>query len=428
MTRSVSSPVAAILVPVGQPLGVVVEDDGSTYLRVRIGPEIHRLDESSASMWNALHRTRPGTDRGIDRGLLAAVRPAAVTDPDREVDLLLDLGLVVEVAVSAPEVRQAFGDSYRLLPLQEILGNSDGEQHAHSLVAGGTHRTLAIDTPLRDVLIYAPREDDLYGTCYVRSGALAADEEWSRLSDPDAYLEHVLQHVHPLLERHAAYFDLALEPSPPRVHTAKAGDPGAELGAPEAIEDDSEDECLFAVGYPSGARYMWLGLESVNIRVGDDELELATDQAWLVWLAAHGKVDGLTVDDSEQTICAMARDAGVPAPIFEVDDQQLRGMVVRSGIGPELFQFAATHRLEPLLCGLGNSADEPDRYVLGIDPENPLVDLSAEQYAVWRDAHLSASLLDAARAAEDTIDLRQYLRVVQHLSVRHAAYIDQVRR
>lgn len=439
VTRSVSSPSAAVLLPLGQPLGSIVELDGGAHLRVRLGGEIYRLDEPSAVMWRTLHRPRPGTSRGIDRGLLQTLDLSAlgVPDPTAQVELLLDLGLAVELALTAPEVRQAFADGYRLLPLQNVLGNTESELGDFALLAGGTHRTVVVDAALRDVLIYGPRESDLYGTCYVRSGAFAAAEDLAELAEPDAFVEHVLSHVHALLDVHAAYFDLAITPDGDERARAARLDPASLLTGPgdgrrddDQRDDGDDDQGIYAVGFLAGARRMWLGLQSVNIRVAGQELELANDEAWLLWTAAHGVADGAGIDDREQAICDAARAAGAPSPIFDLDDQQQRGMVVRPDGASGLVEFAATHRLEPLLCGIGNTASDPATYRLGITEEQPLIELSEEEHAVWRDAHLSASLLDAAHAAGragSAADLREYLRVVQVLSLRRAAYIDRVR-
>ncbi len=410
--------------PLGQPLGEHRDADDERYLQVRLGGDIHRLDASAGALWSALHHTRPGTSRGIDRGLLPALDLAdrGVADPQRDLELLLDLGLVVELATAAPDQRLAFAESYRLLPLQTVLGNSETDLERFALVAGA-QQTVTVDAAMREVLVYAPRAADLYATCFVRSGAIGAAEGFESLGEPEAMVEHTLAAVHPLLAAHAAYFDVAIDAQADAEAAGRRCDPASvDVG-----EEHRGGTGIFPVGYQAGATYVWLGLESVRVRVGPAELELANEQAWLLWTAAHGVATADGIDDSEQAICDSAKAAGARSPIFDLDDQQQRGLVARPEGYAGLVELAATHRLEPLLAGLGEA---PDGQLLGGDPGRPVTVLNAEQYAVWRDAHLSASLLDAAYAAGragSARDLREYLRLVQLLLLRRAAYLDLVR-
>lgn len=428
MTTSVSSAGAAVLVPVGQPLGKILEPDGAAYYQIRLGADIFRLEMPEAVVWLALHGQRPGTTRGIDRGLLRELdlRERGVADPGPHLEVLLDLGLVIELDHSDPQSRRTFGESYRMLVLQTAVGNSAADPDGYTLTAGA-QPTITVDAALLDVLTYSPLHNDLADLSYVRSGPIGTEPEATALADPDALLEYLLGRLPLLLSVNAVYLDSAIDPDAARVAYQ------ASLERPAAVpvsDDDSTPYGLYAVGYQAGARYIWLGLEAVRVRIGYRQHELADEQAWAVWAAAHGVDDGQGVDDSEESICDSAARAGSLSPVHELDSQTERGLVVQPDGDRGLVEFASGHRLEALLAGLGNLADSPGTYYLGIDDDNLITAVPESAYQVWRDAPLSWSLLDAAYAAGragSVHELRDYLREVQLLCLRRAAYIDTVR-
>lgn len=428
MTPSVSSAEAATLLPVGQPLGKVIEPDGAAYYQVRLGTQVFRLEMREAVVWLALHAHRPGSTRGIDRGLLHQLDLAdrGVSDPTEDLELLLDLGLVVELDLADDATRRTFAESFRMVALQTVLGNTEQDLDAFTLIAG-SQPTVRVDAAIRDVVTHSVRHFDLHGACYVRSGSLGAWPDTAALSDPDTLLEHVTRHLPMLLAVNAVYLDVTVDPTAARSAYEASQDRAVTM---PTTDDDTTAYGLYAVGYPAGARYVSLGLESVNVRLGGQELELASAEAWIAWSAAHGVADGDGVDDSEEAIVQSARSAGAPAPVHDLDEQTTRGLIAQPDGDRELVAFAAGHRLEALMAGLGNTTDDPQQYWLGVNDDNLITKVPAAAYDIWRAAPLSWTLLDAAHAADragSVAQLREYLGDVQLLCLRRAAYIDRVR-
>ena len=422
MTTSVSSPDAALLIPVGQPLGAITERGEPTYYHVRLGTTIHRLELPEATVWLLLHSARPGTSRGMDRGLLAQVdlSERGVDDVAGELEHLLDLGLVIELPPGDKTAQTAFATSYRLLPLQFSIGNTPDDLDSFVLVAG-QQPTTRVDLPMLRTLATGLRAPSLAIACYTESGGIAVTLEDSRFDDPDYLAEHLVRSLHGVLGVHGAYLDLAID-----LDTDAAAPQG---GKPAEVTDDEVTESygVYARGYLEGARYIWLGLEGVIVALGGRELELKDEAAWFTWTAAHGVAAGDGVDDSIDAICASAREAGAPQPIFDVDDLTARQLIKQPQTSAELIELAAGNRLHPLLAGIGTGAEGGGDHQLGIDPERPVTTLPADAYEVWRTAPLSRTLLHAAHAAgrAGTVsELREYLRIVQLLCLRRAAFID----
>lgn len=415
--------------PVGQPFGTIHEPDGAAYYRVRLGVDIFRLEMPEAIVWLALHRAQPGGTECITRAQFVGLDLSAlgVTEPLPCLELLLDLGLVIEFDPNHGEWSRVFAESYRMLTLQTFNGNHP-DFPDHYLLEAGTHPTIAIHRPMWQIVAYAPRFGTLKGVCVAQSGVIGAEPETAELGDPATLASYVLGQVGVLLEAHAICFDVAILPEDiDRVY-------GAWMERPREVamtEDDTTPYGLCAIGYPLGQQFMWLGLEDVRVRVGLQALSLRNAKATAVWSTAHGVVIGQTVDDSEKAICAAVRQAGVFAPIHHLDDQTERGLIAQPEGDRELVEFAVNHRLEALLAGIGNTRRDPDTYILGVDRETLICSLPARAFHVWQNAPLSGTLLDAAYSdgrAGTAEELRGYLRDVQLVCARRAGYIDTVHR
>lgn len=370
----------------GRPLGTVVEGDGSSSYQVGLGSEVLRLEAPDAAAWLALHK------RGVSR-------------PLPQLGRLLDMGLAVEFAAGDDDARQAFAERFRMLALQPFLGNRP-QDLGHFMMGVGTRPTVTLGWPLREVVSHAARYGDLRGVCFVQSGVMELEPETAHLGDPDALVAHVLERAAPLLAVHAIHFDVAIDPYEARAaYEASAGRP-REV---PVTDDDTTPYGVYALGYPLGAQYMWLGLEAVRLRLGLVVHELPDERAWAVW------------EDARR---------GAPAAESDLAEQADRGLIARPCGDRALVEFAAGHRLETLLAGLGNTGSTPGTYHLGIG-DAPVTSVPEGAYRVWCDGPRSWTLLDAAHAAgrAGTVeDLRAYLQEVQLLCMRHAAYIDQVKR
>ncbi|WP_106848866.1 hypothetical protein [Blastococcus sp. Marseille-P5729] len=425
MTRA-SSPDVPVLIPLGQPLGKIFESDDEAHYQVRLGSEVYRLSMAEAAVWLQLHAARPGTLRGMDRGLLAALDiDRGAIDSSRGLELLLELGLVAEVQLGLPVARDSFAEAYRLLPLQTCIGNSEEASDVFTLAAGD-QRTVGVDAVLRQVLVSGPTEASLDSCCDILSGALSVAPETAELGTGQALVEFVLGRVHGPLSAHACYFDRAIELS---LATADAARESSATAQVTVDEDDRTEYGTYGVGYLAGARHGRFGLTGIDVRLGREMAELPDVASWLTWSYAHGFYeDGRLQDDPAQIIEAAGR-AGVDAAAGHLRHLSNTGLVQQPD-GAEVIEMAATHRFEPLLAGIGATPDEPGTFYLGVNADQVVTALTDAEYEVWRSAHLSESLLLAAKdagRADSVADLVDYLRDVQALTVKRAGYLDLVR-
>jgi hypothetical protein len=196
-------------------------------------------------------------------------------------------------------------------------------------------------------------------------------------------------------------------------------------------------DLVFPVGHYVGERHP----EGVQVvRVGVEHRPLTADQ-FGVWVLAHGaSADGTawTTDDllgvAEETELA---DAG--RHLGELAAQGLLALVPAGG-GPGAVAFAETHRLAPLLVGLGNTEEDPDRYALGFPLlDEPVAVVSEGSYELWQWGHVAPSVwhtcevrakvaadLHEPAAMEEVLD--GLLADLRPLLVNSCAYLDLARR
>ncbi|GAA3396953.1 hypothetical protein [Cryptosporangium minutisporangium] len=151
-------------------------------------------------------------------------------------------------------------------------------------------------------------------------------------------------------------------------------------------------QCLGAAWDPhAGARQ--------RVRLGTQVFAL-DDVRFAVWALAHGAPDRPS-GTTRESLFALAADLGLPAPESAFAALSADGLLAdvapanESGVA-----FAARHRLVPLMLGLGNTAEEPDRYRIGL-PGRPIVAVDAATYGLFAWAHLETDLVAACRAAAD---------------------------
>lgn len=166
-----------------------------------------------------------------------------------------------------------------------------------------------------------------------------------------------------------------------------------------------------------------------------------SDDHFAVWSAAHGTPDA--VDDERpwhrQAVEADPRVAGHTGGADLVDQLLGLGLLVEVTPGTEqALEFARTHRLVPLMLGLGNSSDEAGMFGIGF-LHQPVMEVSYSIYDVWQWSTMDDSLwatcqnaADVARRAgatqPESIDaaalLTGFLPALHALLVPHAAYLD----
>ncbi|MGQ0840908.1 hypothetical protein [Actinokineospora sp.] len=158
-----------------------------------------------------------------------------------------------------------------------------------------------------------------------------------------------------------------------------------------------QDQALLVpIGHSLGAFHPGDGTDHVQqVRVGADVVELG-DTDFGLWALAHG------LPDSAGGPAVPCTRAGLREAAADTDS--LPGFL-RTGLiaevtpgSAESVEFASTHRLVPLALGLGNDAEQPWLYSVGLLYQ-PLVLMTGALYDLWQWAHLAPDLWSACREA-----------------------------
>ncbi|WP_436501627.1 hypothetical protein [Actinokineospora sp. HUAS TT18] len=141
-----------------------------------------------------------------------------------------------------------------------------------------------------------------------------------------------------------------------------------------------------------------------QVRVGWDRHDLTEDE-FGTWLLVHAYPSSAEIFD------AAAR-AGVTE---RVETLMTRGLLTETD-----GDFTARHRLRPLLVGLGNSVEAPDRHAIGVPGLPPVAYLDPAAYELWQWGHLAPTLHHATEIDGDVLDR------VRALVSTGCAYLDVV--
>jgi hypothetical protein len=188
---------------------------------------------------------------------------------------------------------------------------------------------------------------------------------------------------------------------------------------------------------PTGGRHRH------TVMRGGDPLWLA-DAELAVWLASRGVwPGGRDAGQDRAAVLAQARRLGVPDGRGTVDRLIRRGLLVE--LAPSTSRavdFGRSHRVVPLMLGLGNRPDEPLGYRIGFFAE-PTVRVAGSTYRVWQLSRPEVSLWASCRAHASRADraglagteewepisvLNRFLAVLPELLAFGAAYLDRVGR
>lgn len=140
----------------------------------------------------------------------------------------------------------------------------------------------------------------------------------------------------------------------------------------------------------------------VQVRVGPDVHRLS-DEQFAIWGLAHGTPDR----DAEQpwgrqAVLDAAGRAGIAKSEQVLESLMTDHLLVETTPGTDsVVDFARRHRLIPLMLGLGNTAEEPWIYSVGMIGL-PIVQLSAMAYDLYEWAHMDANLWLACEGAAAT--------------------------
>jgi hypothetical protein len=146
---------------------------------------------------------------------------------------------------------------------------------------------------------------------------------------------------------------------------------------------------MLPVGHYTGAEHP-PGYRTV--RIGRTRVSFPDDGPFLVWAAAHRPPGDLAAPWGRAEIAAASRVAD-PDPL--IDRLQRDGLLVEVS-DPEA--FARAHKAVPILIALGNTAEEPDRYGIGLFGLDPVITVPARVFEVWQWGTVGTSLWTVCEA------------------------------
>jgi hypothetical protein len=194
---------------------------------------------------------------------------------------------------------------------------------------------------------------------------------------------------------------------------------------------------VFPVGHYLGERHPE---EDQVIRVGMEIHTISADE-FGVWVLAHGAQadrSAWTTDD----LLALAAETELADAGRHLEELTAKGLLaqVPAEGGPGAVAFAETHRLAPLLVGLGNTEDDPDSYALGFPLlDEPVAVVPAGSYELWQWGHVAPSMwhtcevrvkvaADLNEPTDTAAALDGLLADLRPLLVNSCAYLDLARR
>jgi hypothetical protein len=157
---------------------------------------------------------------------------------------------------------------------------------------------------------------------------------------------------------------------------------------------------ILPVGHSLGVSWdLASGTAEHRVRRGTEVITMDAERFGL-WALAHGvpqrQVDEVWTFDS---VLDVADEMGL------ADPEPLLAELLADGLLVEVDQadgasaaFARRHRMVPLMLGLGNTAEDPDVFLIGL-PGRPLVGVPAVAYDLYGWAHLDPDLWTACRSA-----------------------------
>ncbi|HEV2087951.1 MAG TPA: hypothetical protein VGR21_06545 [Cryptosporangiaceae bacterium] len=169
-----------------------------------------------------------------------------------------------------------------------------------------------------------------------------------------------------------------------------------------ATHDDTT--LLFPIGHCVGSYYGLSGPTDHfhQVRVGPDVVRLS-DEQFAMWGLAHGAPDRPAGQPwNRQRLLETARKLGVSTAEEVLDGLVADHLVVETTPGTDdAVDFARRHRMVPLMLGLGNSAEEPRLYGVGLAGQ-PILQMTSAVYDLYEWAHMDPDLWTACHGAADT--------------------------
>jgi hypothetical protein len=214
-----------------------------------------------------------------------------------------------------------------------------------------------------------------------------------------------------------------------------------DAGGLTTTERDDVEPLLLPIGHYVGAVYQD-GQRGVRrqVRRGTTFHDLTDDQ-FAIWSAAHGTQEAVRADSAWQrrAVEQHPQVAGLAGAGGLIDEMLDIGLLAEVTPGrDQVLEFARSHRLVPLMLGLGNSPDDADMFDIGF-LHQPVLSVSYPIYDLWQWSTMDDSVWATCENAADVAERSGYtnpaytdptrllsglLRSLHALLVAGAAYLD----
>ncbi len=165
----------------------------------------------------------------------------------------------------------------------------------------------------------------------------------------------------------------------------------------------SDGSLLFPIGHYVGVQHRIGEAPGLRqVRRGATFHDLSEEQ-FAVWAAAHGSEDAIENDLpwQRQSLEQHPSVAGLDRASEIIDDFLAGGLLVEvTPSDDRATVFARSHRLVPLMLGLGNGPNEPDMFGIGFLTQ-PVIEVSHPVYDLWLWSAMDDSLWATCENAAD---------------------------
>ncbi|ASW58067.1 hypothetical protein CIK06_27590 [Plantactinospora sp. KBS50] len=158
---------------------------------------------------------------------------------------------------------------------------------------------------------------------------------------------------------------------------------------------------MFPVGRYTGAFHPAVGapVRYHSLSVGRLSVQLETESAFNVWVAAHRPPDAGRPWTRPEVARAATQRLGVADPDVLIEEFRTDGLLVEvDAADPDAVEFARAHRVLPLMLPLGNTPDDPLRHGIGLFGAEPLLRVPTLVNDVWMWSSAGGSLWDVCVA------------------------------
>jgi hypothetical protein len=172
-----------------------------------------------------------------------------------------------------------------------------------------------------------------------------------------------------------------------------------------------------------GTRYAG-GTHARNVRLGADVIPL-DDPHFGAWALMHGLPDRVAGRPWTRAAVADAAGTSVDQLVDGLIEERLAVEVDPAGG----VAFARAHRMGHRMLGLGNTAEQPELFAIGLF-DRPMVYVTRDVYDLWDACQLAGSLWEACEAvAPDRPDelARSFLGNLHHLLAMSLVYVEPIR-